>query len=141
LQKYNLSLDSQAVAPTVPFPAMLQWLAGRGVAANQVAEAALVHLPVYIFKYEFGGKTYTAMVEGASGKVFANLFPAKAEAPYFLVGAFATLGFLVLSTFPLIGLALGEGTGLAIGLGLCALGGAAFSLPVFALAAWVSAKI
>jgi hypothetical protein len=141
LQKYDPALDAQAVMPTVPFPAMLQWLAGRGVAENQVAEAALVHLPVYVFKYDFGGQTYTAMVEGASGKVFANLFPAKAEAPYFMVAAFATLGFLVLSTFPLIGLAIGDSAGLFAGLAACLVGGAAFAIPVFALAAWVSAKV
>jgi hypothetical protein len=141
LQKYDTSLDAQAVAPSVPFPAMLEWLKGRGVDPGQVAEAALVHLPVYIFKYDFGGKSYTAMVEGASGKVFANLFPAKAEAPYFMVAAFATLGYLVLSAIPLIGYALGETAGLGIGLAVCALGGAAFALPVFALAAWVSAKV
>jgi len=96
---------------------------------------------VYVFKYDFGGNAYTAMVEGASGKVFANLFPAKAEAPYLMVAAFATLGYLVLSTFPLIGFALGDSTGLFAGLGACLVGGVAFAIPVFALAAWVSAKV
>jgi hypothetical protein len=100
-----------------------------------------VHLPVYIFKYQFQGKTYTAMVEGASGKVFANLFPAKAEAPYFLVAIFSTLGFLVISTFPLIGFALGDMLGFAIGLGAALVVGAVFAVPVFALAAYVSSKV
>jgi hypothetical protein len=81
------------------------------------------------------------MVEGASGKVFANLFPAKAEAPYFAVAAFATAGYLVLSTFPLIGYALDPELGLFLGLGACLAGGAVFAVPVFALAAWVSAKV
>lgn len=141
LQKYDPSLDPQAVAPSVPFPAMLEWLAGRGVQAQQVTEAALVHLPVYIFKYEFGGKTYTAMVEGASGKVFANLFPAKAEAPYFLVAAFSTAGFLVISTFPLVGFFLGEAVGLGIGVVAMLVLGLVFAVPVFALAAYISAKV
>ena len=141
LQKYDRSLDAQAVAPSVPFPAMLEWLAGRGVAAQQVTEAALVHLPVYIFKYEFGGKTYTAMVEGASGKVFANLFPAKAEAPYFMVAAFATLGFLVISTFPLIGYAIGDVVGAGIGLVAMLVLGVVFAVLVFALAAYISSKV
>lgn len=141
LQKYDPALDTQAVVPSVPFPAMQAWLEGRGVPAEQVREAALVHLPVYLFKYEFNGRAYTALVEGASGKVFANLFPAKAEAPYLLVAAFSTLGYLVLSAFPLIGYALDPELGLFLGLGACLLGGTAFALPVFALAAWVSAKI
>jgi len=63
---------------------MLDWLIGRGVQSDQVTEAALVHLPVYVYKYDFAGKSYSAMVEGASGKVFANIFPAKAETPYFM---------------------------------------------------------
>jgi hypothetical protein len=141
LRKYDNALDAQAVAPSVPFPAMLNWLAGRGVPAAEVREAALVHLPIYIFKYEFAGKTFTAMVEGASGKVFANLFPAKAEAPYLAVAAFSTLGYLVLSAFPLIGYALDPDLGLWLGLGACLAGGAVFAIPVFALAAIVSAKV
>jgi hypothetical protein len=141
LQKYDPSLDAQAVAPSVPFPAMLQWLAGRGVTAEQVSEAALVHLPVYIFKYDFKGQSYTAMVEGASGKVFANLFPAKAEAPYLAVAAFATLGFLVISLIPLIGYALGEGVGLAVGLLIGLVLAVIFAVPVFAAAAYVSSKV
>jgi DNA-directed RNA polymerase subunit RPC12/RpoP len=143
LQKYEATLDAQAVAPTVPFPALLDWLAGRGVQADQLAEAALVHLPVYIYKYGFGGKTYTAMVEGASGKVFANIFPAKAETPYFLVAAVATLGFMCVSTFPIIGLVVdgGSGAGFAGGLLACLVGAVVVAVPVFVLAAVVSAKV
>jgi predicted RNA-binding Zn-ribbon protein involved in translation (DUF1610 family) len=143
LQKYDPALDAQAVAPSVPYPALLDWLIGRGVQADQVAEAALVHLPVYIFKYDFAGKSYTAMVEGASGKVFANIFPVKAEAPYFIVGVVATLGFLCVSTFPLIGIATDGGSGAGIGLGFlaCLIGALVVAVPVFILAAVVSAKV
>jgi predicted RNA-binding Zn-ribbon protein involved in translation (DUF1610 family) len=143
LKKYEPALDAQAVAPSVPFPALLDWLVGRGVQADQVAEAALVHLPVYIYKYDFAGKSYTAMVEGASGKVFANIFPAKAEAPYFLVALVATLGFVCVSTFPLIGIAADQGSGAGIGLGFlaCLVGALVVAVPVFILAAVVSAKV
>jgi predicted RNA-binding Zn-ribbon protein involved in translation (DUF1610 family) len=141
LQKYDSALDSQAVAPTVPYPAMQQWLAGRGVSAQHIAEAALVHLPIYTFKYDFGGQSYTAVVEGASGKVFANIFPAKAEAPYMVVAAFSTAGFLVLSTLPIAGFFLGELTGAALGLVACLGLGAVFAVPVFVLAAIISAKV
>jgi DNA-directed RNA polymerase subunit RPC12/RpoP len=141
LKKYDESLDAQAVAPSVPFPAMLEWLAGRGVAAEQVAEAALVHLPVYIYKYDFAGKSYTAMVEGASGKVFANLFPAKAETPYFAVAAVATLGFMCVSSFPVIGILSGSDSGASLGFLACLVGALVVAVPVFILAAVVSAKV
>ncbi len=141
LKKYDDSLDSQAVAPSVPFPAMLEWLAGRGVPAEQVAEAALVHLPVYVYKYDFAGKSYTAMVEGASGKVFANIFPAKAEAPYFMVAAVATLGFMCVSTFPVIGILSNSGSGAGLGFLGCLVGAVLVAVPVFVLAAVVSAKV
>jgi DNA-directed RNA polymerase subunit RPC12/RpoP len=141
LKKYDNALDAEAVQPTVPFPAMLGWLAGRGIEQNEITEAALVHLPVYVFKYQFAGKTYTAMVEGASGKVFANIFPAKAEAPYFIVGVVATIGFLCISTFPVIGYFSDKGPGAIIGVLVSLLVGALFAIPIFALAAWVSAKV
>jgi DNA-directed RNA polymerase subunit RPC12/RpoP len=141
LQQYSQALDGEAVVPSVPFPAMQQWLAGRGVQSQQVAEAALVHIPLYVFKYEFGGQTYTAMVEGASGKVFANIYPAKAEAPYLAVAAFSTAGFLCISTFPLAGFFWGESTGLLLGSLACLGAGAVFAVPVFALAALISWRV
>jgi hypothetical protein len=141
LQKYDPGLDREALAPTVPYPAMLSWLAGRGVEANEVAEAALVHLPVYVFKYEFAGRTYTALVEGASGKVLANLFPAKAEAPYYLVAAFATMGFLCISSLPIIGFFMDSNVGIPLGLLACLAAGGLFAVPVFAMAAFISAKV
>ena len=141
LQKYDPALDAQAVQPSVPFPAMLNWLVGRGMDPKDVAEAALVHLPVYIFKYRFAGKMYTALVEGASGKVFANIFPAKAEAPYYLVAAVATAGFLCISSFPVVGYFIDPALGALSGLLACVVGGVLFAIPVFALAAFVSAQV
>ncbi len=141
LKKYEPALDAQAVAPSVPFPSALERLRMRGVLGGTVREAALVHLPVYIYKYEFGGRSYTALVEGASGKVFANLFPAKAEAPYFAVAALSTAGFLCTSSFPAIGYLTSQRAGMWVGLAACLLAGALFAAVVFALAAWVSAKV
>jgi hypothetical protein len=141
LQKYEPRLDAQAIAPTVPFTAMVQWLDNRSVRREQLAEAALVHLPIYLFKYEFGGQTYTALVEGSSGKVLANLFPPKAETPYLAVATLATLGFLVLSCLPLAGYAVYQTTGLLVGILAYLVAGAAFAAVVFAVAAYVSAKV
>ena len=100
-----------------------------------------MHLPIYIFKYDFGGQSYTALVEGGTGKVFANLFPPKAETPYLAVATIATIGFLLLSCLPLAGFAVYEWNGALIGLGLYLLAGVAFAAVVFAMAAWVSAKV
>jgi hypothetical protein len=141
LQKYDSALDTETLFPTVPFPAMLTWLAQRGVQSGEVAEAALVHVPLYTYRYDFANRSYTALVEGATGKVFANLFPEKAEAPYYLVAAVSTLGFLCISAFPLVGYAMQEGTGLGLGLLACLLAGAVFAVPVFAMAAFISAKV
>jgi DNA-directed RNA polymerase subunit RPC12/RpoP len=141
LQKYDPSLDLEAVAPTVPFPAMLKWLEARDAHPQEIAEAALVHLPVYIFKYQYQGQVYTAMIEGSSGKVFANLFPAKAEAPYYIVAVVAVAGFLCISSFPVVGFLTGEEAGMGLGMLACLVAGAVFAIPVFALAAFVSAKV
>jgi hypothetical protein len=141
LQKYEAALDAQALPPTVPFTAMVRWLDNRSVKREHLAEASLVHLPIYIFKYAYGDGSYTALVEGSSGKVLANLFPAKPETPYLAVTVFATIGFLLLSCLPLAGYAFGEGTGLLIGTAAYLVLGAAFAAVVFAVAAYVSAKV
>jgi predicted RNA-binding Zn-ribbon protein involved in translation (DUF1610 family) len=141
LKKYDAALDSQAVQPSVPFTALVGWLDQRGIQQTEIVEAALVHLPVYLFKYQYGGRTYSALVEAASGKVFANLFPAKAESPYFMVAALSTIGFLIISGLPVAGYTLLGESGLLFGcLGLLVTGGL-FGALVFGAAAWVSAKV
>lgn len=141
LRKYDPSLDSQAHPPTVPLEAALNWLSERRIPKNEIAEQALVHIPVYTFKYAFQGRIYTALVEAATGRVIANLFPAKAEAPYLLIGGLTAMVFFCLALAPLIGAASGSGDGAWIGLGVC-LGVGLLAAPLlFAIAAWVAAKI
>lgn len=142
LQRYDPSLDTQAHAPTVPLQTALGWLQGRGLGAADLAETALVHVPLYTFKYVFNNKTYTALVEAATGKVFANVFPPKAEAPYRLAGCASALAFCVLAFFPLIGAAaVGDESGYFGGLAVC-LGLSCLATPLlFAFAAWVAAKV
>jgi hypothetical protein len=78
LEPYDHTLDNSATAPTVPYEAMMRWLIDdHGVKREQVREVLLVHLPIYIYKYEFSGRRYTAIVDAATSKVFANIFPAK----------------------------------------------------------------
>jgi predicted RNA-binding Zn-ribbon protein involved in translation (DUF1610 family) len=141
LRKYEESLDSQARSPSVPLQAALGWLAERGIPDDQIIEQALVHIPLFTFKYSFQGNAYTAVVEAATGGVFANIFPAKAEMPYRLVGCLTALVFLCLAIIP-IGGGVTQGTeGAGIGLLVC-LGAGLLAAPLlFGLATWVAAKI
>lgn len=141
LQNYEDHLDPDAVTPTVPLEAAHRWLESRGVPLDQIAERALVHLPVYTYKYAYEGETYTALVEAATGQSFANIFPAKAEAPYRLVAGLTAVAFLLLATAPVIGGLFGDGEGVILGLMICAGLGVPLSLVFFGFAAWVAAKV
>jgi predicted RNA-binding Zn-ribbon protein involved in translation (DUF1610 family) len=142
LRKYEVSLDAQATPPSVPLQAALAWLAeGQHTPQNEIAEQALVHIPIYTFKYDYRGKAYTAVVEAGTGGVYANIFPAKTEAPYLLAGGLAAVVFLCLASFPLIGALVDKGAGFGIGLLACAGVGILAGPALFALAAWVAAKV
>ena len=141
LRKYEDQLGSKAHTPSVPLQAAIEWLEGRGVPGEQIIEQSLVHIPLYTFKYAYQNKPYTAIVEAGTGSVFANIFPAKAEAPYMLAGGLTALVFLCLALFPVIGGIADGGGGAGIGLALCAGAGIVAAPILFALAAWVAAKI
>jgi hypothetical protein len=141
LVRYETSLDSQAVTPTVPLEAMLSWVEASGIGRERVAEVSLVHIPLYTFHYDYADTSYVAVVDGVSGKVFANLFPAKAEAPYRMVALAAAATFLCLATLPLGGAALEPRQGLGIGVLLC-VGLGLIAVPLlFGAAAWVAARV
>jgi hypothetical protein len=119
----------------------MQWLGTRLPTDAEIIETALVHIPIFAFKYSYKNETYTAIVEGATGGVFANIFPAKAESPFQLVGGLAAFIFLCFATFPVLGALFGSGEGVAIGSGLC-IGLGLLATPfLFALAVWVAAKV
>lgn len=140
LRKYDPDLDSQAQPPSVPLQAAFSWLAEQNIPAKEIIEQALVHIPLFTFKYIFQNTTYTAVVEAATGIVFANIYPAKAETPYVMVGGLTAAVFLCLATFPVIG-ALAGGNELGIGMLAC-IGGGLIAAPVLlAVAMWVAAKI
>jgi hypothetical protein len=141
LRKYAVEIEGQARLPNVPLEAATAWLAGRNIPAREIVERALVHIPVYTFKYAYQGQSYTALVEAGTGSVFANLFPAKAEAPYILAGGLAALVFLCLALFPIAGAVTGNESGAGIGLAACAGIGIVAAPLLFALAAWVAAKV
>jgi hypothetical protein len=131
LRKYDEVIAAQALAPTVPFAAAQRWMLRTQVDAN-ITEAALVHVPIYTFKYAFRDQTYTAIVEAATGRVLARIFPAKAEAPYLLAAGLTAGVYLCLA---LLALTSGSMAAIAIVLALVA---APF---LFGLAVWVASKV
>lgn len=140
LRKYNQDIESQSHQPSVPLPSALNWLSQRS-GGSQVIEQALVHIPVYTMKYQYKGEIFTAIVEAATGAVFANVYPAKAEAPYLLAGAITGGVYLALAAVPLVGFAVGGTSGAGIGLGICAGLGLLAAPVLFAISAWVAARV
>ncbi|HVP21178.1 MAG TPA: hypothetical protein VMS73_04895 [Anaerolineaceae bacterium] len=102
LKPYDTSIESQSAAPSVPLEAAREWLA-QSQPGGQVTEGSLVHVPIYIFKYSYKGNTFTAIVEAGTGMVLANIYPAKAEAPYYTAAGITALVFLTLALLPLSG--------------------------------------
>ncbi|MBN1953896.1 MAG: hypothetical protein JW900_02490 [Anaerolineae bacterium] len=141
LRRYDPVLDATAQPPTVPLQAALDWLAERNVDAAEIVESALVHVPLYAFKYQYDDQRYTAVVEGATGRVFANIYPAKAEAPYLFVGGLTAAVFFCLATLPVAGALIEGGEGLGIGLLLLLALGVPAALLLLGLAAWVASRV
>jgi hypothetical protein len=141
LRKYSADLEKQSSPPSVPLETALGWLRERGIPTQDVAERALVHLPLFTIKYAYQANPYTAIVEGGTGGVFANIFPAKVEAPYLLAGGLAAGVFLCLATFPVIGALFNSGEGFGMGLLACTGLGVLAAPALFALAVWVAAKV
>ncbi len=73
------------------------WLVQSGVSIDSIVESYLVHVPFYHFYYEYKGQQYTALVEASSGKVYANIWPAKSETPFKILFAAAILIFALAS--------------------------------------------
>lgn len=140
LKAYESQYEGRSIEPTVPLDAALEWVKQQGVPRERVTESALVHVPLYTCKYLFNGQTYTTMIEAATGKVMANLFPAKAEAPYQIAGVITAAVFLILALLPVGGLMMGGNAFLGGLLGCLALGAVA-AVPLFMLAAWIAAKV
>ena len=131
LVPFDTNVSGTIVTPTVPYDTMQQWLLDdQGLRPEMIREAALVHLPIFVAKYEFGGKTYTALIDAATSKVFANIFPAKWEIPYVGIGGAAFLSFFVLSVMALF-----------TSIGFFIAGTIVLAVIFFVLAAAVSARV
>lgn len=142
LEPYDHNMDAAAMEVTVPYDAMLNWLRNDdGVSEGQIKEASLVHLPVYQFKYGFGDRRFTAIVDAASSKVFANIYPSKWEAPYFAIGAAAFVLYCCAALIPLAGWLYNEGTGLVLGILVYIVVAIVLAIPIFIIASIISAKV
>lgn len=141
LEPYDYSL-SAAVDPTVPVKAVKKWLADdHQISAGAIKEMSLVHLPVYVFTYQFQGESYTAVVEAASGRVFADRFPSKQEVPYRAVAGVGCLLYFCAALVPALMYASGDFAGLGLGLLIYVIAAVVMAVPMFAIASYVSAKI
>jgi LSD1 subclass zinc finger protein len=142
LEPYDHTLDAAAVPPTVPYETMLEWLRNdHGVPAGAIHEVSLVHLPIYIFKYNYKGERYTAVVDAATSEVFANLFPAKWEVPYLGLGAAVFAAYFCAALMPAIGYAIDGGTGSGLGILLYCLVASVLAVIFFVMAAIISARV
>jgi hypothetical protein len=83
--------EVEEVAAAVPLATARGWL--PDVDPADVAETALVHLPLWRCRYRFREQSYVALVDGSTGAVLAAVFPAKSESPYYLVAIAGLLLF------------------------------------------------
>jgi len=81
--------------PSVLFSSAVEWLKNEGVDATGVSHSSLVHIPLYVFNYNYGDSAYTAIIDGSSGKVMAAEYPSKQELPYLIVGGGAAIIFFL----------------------------------------------
>lgn len=142
LVPYDHELDVAAVEPTVPYEAMLQWLKDeKSIADTAIREVSLVHLPLFVFKYEFKGERYTALVDAATSKVFANIFPSKWEAPYLTIAIIAFLVYFCAALAPMAGYLSGYGEGMVLGIIAYVIIAVVAAIPIFVAAAYISSKV
>lgn len=132
--------ESDFVAPDVLFDSAQNWLKDTGVNLDTIATSNLVHIPFYQFYYNYAGKQYTALVESSSGKVYANLWPAKSEAPFRILFALCIVAFFLISI-----LALGIGASmnhfLAFDMGIKIFGYAFAAVPLIFIAYFIAKKV
>jgi len=131
LVPFDINVGATVVAPSVPFDTVQQWLLDdQHIAPDNIREAALVHVPVYVCKYAFNQRRYTAIVDAATSKVFANIYPAKWEVPYVAIGTAAFVAYFVLAILSLF-----------INFGLFIIGAPLLAILFFSLAVTISAKV
>lgn len=87
-QNYKVG-DIELLKPDIDMTAYLPGLEGTP------KEQALVFFPIWTVQYQYNGRTYSAIIDGSSGEVFAGEYPARKAAPYFLLAAGAFIVFFL----------------------------------------------
>mgnify|MGYP002713050035 CR=1 FL=1 len=142
LEPFDYEMSGAALPPTVPLNAVKKWLAeDQQIAAGAITETSLVHLPVYLFTYSFNGRSFTAVVDAATGRVFADIFPSKLEVPYQAIGGIGCALYFLAALVPAFGFMMGGITGLGGAFIVYLFVGAIMAIPIFIIAATISAKI
>lgn len=142
LEPYDHTMDGDAILPTVPIEAVHKWLAeNHQIAAGQVKERSLVHLPLFVFKYSFEGRAYTAVVDAASSQVFASIYPSKMEVPYIAIGSVGCALYFCAALIPAISFFTTDGSGLIFGILGYLVAAVLLAVPIFGVAAYISARI
>ena len=141
LEPYDGTFADIAIDPTVPLDTVRKWMKEQhNIDDVSVSAASLVHLPIYIAKYNYNGERYTAVIDAASSRVFANIYPSKWEAPYFTIGAIAFALNFCAALIPVVSWQTGTfSLGLSILIYLAAV--VVLAIPVFIVAAVISAKV
>lgn len=142
LEPYDYSMDGDAIRPTVPVTAVRVWLLdNEGVSAGAIREISLVHVPIFQFKYHYKDESYTALVDAATGQVFAAIYPEKFELPYVSIGGFGCLAYFLAALIPLISFFIFDGVpGIGIGALIYIVVAIGLAIPIFIAAASVSRK-
>jgi len=83
------------IAPTILLSSAIEWLKSSEISSGDLKETSLVHIPVYHFFYLYKGVQYSAVADASTGKVVANVFPAKSETPFLATGIIAALLFFI----------------------------------------------
>ncbi len=142
LEPYDHTMDGDAIVPTVPIETVRKWLAeNQKIAAGQIKESSLVHLPLYLFKYTFEGRAYTAVVDAASSQVFATVYPSKMEVPYIAIGSVGCALYFCAALIPAISFFTSDGSGLVLGILAYIVAAIVLAVPIFAVATYISARI
>lgn len=142
LEPYDHTMDGDAIVPTVPVETVRKWLAeNQKIAAGQIKESSLVHLPLFLFKYQFEGRTYTAVVDAASSQVFASIYPSKREVPYVAIGSVGCALYFCAALIPSVSFFTTDGTGLLWGILGYIAAAIVLAIPIFGVAAYISARV
>lgn len=142
LEPYDHTMDGDAMAPTVPLATVRKWLAeNQKIAAGQIKESSLVHLPLYVFKYQFEGRAYTAVVDAASSQVFASVYPSKREVPYVAIGSVGCALYFCAALIPVISFFTTDGAGLIWGILGYIVIAIVLAVPIFGIAAYISSRV